>query len=110
MYFARLVELRGEWGFNLMRVIRQDDQMFRVEQFAIPGGEQEVVSPDFKYEKGTLIFVANGRIETVKLHRINEALGDKLLEGSNWDNLQRGLAAKSQKTVDWLVRKGLPVP
>ena len=113
MYYAKLVRLRGEWGFNMIRVTRSrsgSEGRFHVEQFCVPHGEQDTPASDVRYDRGILTFVANGKIETVELHEIDSSLGDKLLEERNWANLTAGLANKSEKTVEWLQKKGLSVP
>jgi len=113
MYFAKLVTVGDQWGINFFRVTEDTsskEQMFHVEQFCYPSGEQDTYSPDVVYVGGHLAFITGNRIQTVKLHEISDRLGELLLARDNWDRLGKGLQNKSESTVEWLKKKGLPVP
>jgi hypothetical protein len=108
-YFAKLVRLEGfpeAYGLNLLAF---DLRRKIVEQFTIGGGEQSGTFTDFRYreKENRLTFVVTGKIEEFPIYEISDNVFEVMRRPDNWANLQKGLSAKSPKTVEWLKKRGI---
>ena len=108
-YFAKLVKLEGfpeAYGLNMLVF---DARKKTVEQFAIGSGEQSATFTDFRYRENEkrLTFVVGGKIEEFPIYEISEQVFTVMRRPDNWEALQKGLSARSQKTVDWLAKRGI---
>lgn len=108
-YFAKLVLLEGfpeAYGLNLLAF---DGRKKTVEQFAIGSGEQSATYTDFRYNETErrLTFIVGGKIEEFPIYEISDKVFDVMRRPDNWANLQKGLSAKSPKTVEWLNKRGI---
>jgi len=108
-YFAKLVLLEGlpeAYGLNMLAF---DLRKKTVEQFAIGSGEQSATFTDFRYSENErrLTFVIGGKIEEFPIYEISEQTFTVMRRPDNWANLQKGLNAKSEKTVEWLKKRGI---
>lgn len=103
-FFAKLITDGGEWGLNLLEF-----EGPTITQRVTCRGEQNAIFTDLRYNRVTAIlsFKIGGEVESFRMHEIDEALGRKLIEPHNWRALQQGLKLKSQKTIDWLAKKGI---
>jgi hypothetical protein len=108
-YFAKLVGLEGfpeAYGLNMLVF---DLRKKIVEQFAIGSGEQSASFTDFRYSESErrLTFVIGGKIEEFPIYEISEQTFTVMRRPDNWAALQKGLGAKSEKTVEWLKKRGI---
>jgi hypothetical protein len=108
-YFAKLVGLEGfpeGYGLNILAF---DGRKKIVQQFAIGSGEQSATFTDFRYKEDEhrLTFVVGGKIEEFPIYEISDKVFEVMRRPDNWANLQKGLSAKSKKTVEWLAKRGI---
>ena len=110
-YFCKVVDLPLEdsWGFNMFYF--GDGKVF---QRAIGSGSQEAPVTSSAYSPGrhTLAFTTyttDDAVEISDIYEISADLAEKLLEDKNWASLSHGFKIKSEKTLDWLEKRGVQV-
>jgi hypothetical protein len=104
-----LVLLTGfpeSYGLNILAF---DMRKKTVEQFAIGSGDQSATFTDFRYDEDEhrLTFVIGGKIEEFPIYEISDKVFEVMRRPDNWAALQKGLSAKSPKTVEWLNKRGI---
>lgn len=105
-YFVIVVTYEGNLAINLL-VFREARKV--IEQFSTTG---EYDAPcngvNFDPETGRLGFIAEGESHCVRdLREIDQALAESLIRSPNWDNLMIGLGNRSERTLEWLGKKGI---
>ena len=105
--FVKLVVYHGEWGINLLMF---HEEQKSVEQHCYPSGCQAADYTDLRYDRRsrTLDFVIGGEIETCDdMRPISEQTANVLIRPDNWERLCHGLSIKSERTLEWLRKKGV---
>lgn len=103
--FAKLVEWNAGWGIN---IIVFDTASRTVEQIT-PSGGQDAPYTDMRYAQSEkrLTFVIHQEIVEMPIYEISEDTLEVMLRTENWKKLCHGLSIRSQKTRDWLEKRGI---
>ena len=102
-----MVRVRGEWGLNLL-MFHAEQKI--VDQHSHPNGGQSGNYTDLLFDRATgkLDFVIDGQIESCDgMREIGEDAANVLIRPDNWERLCHGLSIKSERTLEWLKKKGV---
>lgn len=104
-FFCELVNIPSlrQWGMNLIHF--EDGQVI---QSCIGKCGQEAVIQDFDYNDGVLTFVVEGGHSVeMEINEIDPSVGRNLLKPHNWEALGKGLGMQSEKTMNYLRKRGI---
>ena len=105
-YFCEIVSLdKGtRWGLNILSV----DGEKRICQRTTDGSSQEAELEGFSYQEGVLRFTPRGgKTEELRIGEVKPDLICSIQRPTNWDNLLYGLRIRSEKTLKWLLSRGV---
>jgi hypothetical protein len=109
-YFAKIVKVTGYGGGYGLNILKFNLREMTIEQITLNGpGGQEGKFTDFKYEEARerLTFVVEGKIVEFPIYEFSEETFNTMRRADNWKNLAHGLKIKSEKTLEWLKKRGI---